>query len=122
MAFTFGFHRPNYALGRLPAGVMNKTEQAYASHLEAKKAAGEVLWYRFEGVKLRLADSTFYTPDFAVMVADGIMECHEIKGFMHDDANVKVKVAADSYPFRFWVVRVNPKKNGGGWLKTEVLA
>lgn len=107
------------ALGRLKSGEMNKTEQAYRDHLEALKHAGEVLWYRFEGVKLRLADNTFYTPDFAVMLANGEMEMREVKGFWADDARVKIKVAADQYPFRFIAVTVKPKKHGGGWAIEE---
>ncbi|MEW3279069.1 DUF1064 domain-containing protein [Escherichia coli] len=88
------------ALGRLKTGQMNKTESAYCQHLELRKRAGEIVWYRFEGIKLRLADNTFYTPDFAVMLATGEMELHEVKGFWTDDARVKTKVAADQYPFR----------------------
>lgn len=103
------------ALGRLKTGVMNKTEAAYAAHLEAEKHAGTVLWFKFEGVKLRLADNTFYTPDFAVMSADGALECHEAKGHWQDDARVKIKVAADLYPFRFIAVTAEAKKRGGGW-------
>ena len=52
---------------------MNKTEALYDIRLDALKHHGEILWYRFEGVKLRLADNTFYTPDFAVMAADGVL-------------------------------------------------
>jgi hypothetical protein len=103
------------ALGRLKTGAMNKTEAAYAGHLELRRAAGEVLWHRFEGLKFRLADNTFYTPDFAVMLADGAMEAHEVKGFWTDDARVKIKVAADLYPFRFVAVKAQSKKAGGGW-------
>ena len=103
------------ALGRLKSGQMNKTEAAYAAELQARKIAGEVAWYRFEGIKLRLADNTFYAPDFAVMLADGQMEVHEVKGFWQDDARVKIKVAADQYPFRFIAVKVRAKKDGGGW-------
>lgn len=108
------------ALGRLKAGEMNKTEKRYSDLLDARKAAGEIQWIRFEGVKLRLADNTFYTGDFAVMAADGVMEIHEVKGFMTDDANVKIKVAADQYPFRFFLVRERKKKDGGGWDIREV--
>lgn len=108
----------NGALGRMKVGAMNKTEAAYAAHLEQLKATGLVAWFKFEGVKLRLADNTFYTPDFAVMAASGLMEMHEVKGFWQDDARVKVKVAADLYPFRFIAVQPLPKKAGGGW-KTE---
>ena len=89
------------ALGRLKAGAMNATEARYAAHLELRKRVCEIAWFRFEGWKFRLADSTFYTPDFAVMLTDGSLEAHEIKGFWADDARVKIKVAAEMYPVRF---------------------
>jgi hypothetical protein len=103
------------ALGRLKPGAMNKTEQAYERRLAVLKHAGQILWHRFEGLKLRLADGTFYTPDFAVMASDGVIECHEVKGFWRDDARVKIKVAAEQYPFRFLAVKVRSKSQGGGW-------
>ncbi len=103
------------ALGRLKTGQMNKTEEAYAKHLEQRRHAGEVAWFKFEGLKFRLADNTFYTPDFAVMLASGVMEAHEVKGFWQDDARAKIKIAADMYPFRFIAVKVRAKKDGGGW-------
>ncbi len=108
-------HNKSFALGRLKSGKMNKTEQEYCKRLNLLKHTGEVLWYRFEGIKLRLADNTFYTPDFAVLAADGVMEIHEVKGYWMDDARVKIKVAADQYPFRFLAVKKKPKKSGGGW-------
>lgn len=111
--------RAMYALGRLKVGLMNKTEAAYGQHLEALRVAGEVAWFKFEGVKLRLADNTFYTPDFAVMRTDGVMELHEVKGFWQDDARVKIKVAADLYPFRFIAIKAKTKKEGGGWALEE---
>jgi hypothetical protein len=109
-----GTHR-FYALGRLKTGAMNKTEAAYERDLRDAQALGDVLWYRFEGVKLRLADNTFYTPDFIVLAKDGVLECHEVKGFWADDARVKIKCAADQYPFRFKALKVRAKKHGGGW-------
>lgn len=105
----------NYALGRLKTGQMNKTEAAYAEHLERIKASGVIVWYRFEGLKLRLADNTFYTPDFAVMDKSGVIQCHEVKGFWQDDARVKIKVAAEMYPFEFIAIQAIPKSKGGGW-------
>lgn len=107
------------ALGRMKTGQMNQTEEAYARALELLRAAGEVLWFKFEGVKLRLADNTFYSPDFAVMQASGHMEMHEVKGFWQDDARAKIKIAADMYPFRFIAVTKRAKKNGGGWQVEE---
>lgn len=108
-----------FAQGRLKPGAMNKGEAAYAGQLEAMKHAGVVLWYRFEGVKLRLADNTFYTPDFAVLAADSVMECHEVKGFWQDDARAKIKIAADLYPFRFKALKARAKKHGGGWEEED---
>ncbi len=95
----------HFALGRLKAGTMNGTETKYAEHLELRKRSGDLLWYKFEGIKLRLADKTFLTPDFAVMNRDGVMEMHDVKGFLMEDANVKLKVAAEQYPFRFYIVK-----------------
>lgn len=107
------------ALGQLKFGEMNKTEAAYDAHLGMLEHAGEILWRKFEAVKLRLADNTFYTCDFSVMRADGVLEMHEVKGFWQDAARVKIKVAAELYPFRFIAVTAKPKKDGGGWAVEE---
>jgi len=108
-----------YALGRLKTGERNKTESAYEDVLRMRQHAGEILWYRFEGLKFRLADNTFYSPDFVVMKNDGQIEAHEVKGFWTDDARVKIKVAAAQYPFRFVAIKAKAKKNGGGWEMEE---
>jgi len=93
------------ALGRMKAGRMNDTEFAYSKTLELRKIAGEIAWYAFERLTFRLADNTRYTPDFAVMLANGELELHEVKGYWTDDARVKIKVAADQNPMRFIGVR-----------------
>tara|TARA_R110000851_G_scaffold33896_3_gene90384 strand:+ start:3046 stop:3387 length:342 start_codon:yes stop_codon:yes gene_type:complete len=103
------------ALGRMKAGKMNQTEAAYAALLEACKQAGEIVWYSFESMTFKLADNTRYTPDFAVMRTDGLIEIHEVKGFWRDDARIKIKVAAELFPFRFIAVKKQSKKAGGGW-------
>lgn len=107
------------ALGRLKSGQLNKTEEAYRHHLEQRQAAGEVAWFKFEGIKLRLADKTFYTPDFAVMLAGGELELHEVKGFWTDDARAKTKIAADLYPIPIIAVKARAKRDGGGWAIEE---
>jgi hypothetical protein len=96
-------------------GEMNKTEAAYALVLEGLLHAHEIAGYGFERIKLRLADRTFYTPDFDVMRLDGRLEFHEVKGVWRDDARVKIKVAAAQYPFRFIAVSKRKKRDGGGW-------
>lgn len=82
------------------SGQMNKLEAAYAEHLQLRKLAGEILDFKFEAIKFRLADKTFYTPDFVVFAADGVIEIHETKAHWEDDARVKIKVFAALYPFR----------------------
>jgi hypothetical protein len=86
---------------RKRAGVMNGLETKYAQKLEAMKFAGEIVWFSYEPIKLVLADRTTYTPDFLVMLANGDIEAHEVKGFWLDAASIKIKVAAEKFPFRF---------------------
>ena len=108
-----------YALGRMKKGRMNNTEFEYSKKLELMKQSGEILWYSFEAITLKLADDTRYTPDFVVMDRDGVLELHEVKGspfVFRDDAKVKVKVCAEKFPFRMLVVY--PEK-GGGWKRVE---
>lgn len=111
-----------YAKGRKPRlpGQMNKTEQAYNDHLLTLYRGMEIMCFSFEAVKLRLAQNTFYTPDFLVMQNDCTIEFHEVKGHWEDDARVKIKVAADKFPmFKFIAVKALPKKHGGGWSVEE---
>ena len=106
-----------YGVGRLKAGERNKTEAAYEEQLKLLYHAGEIAWYKFEGIKFKLADNTYYTPDFAVMLRTGEIEIHEVKGskfIFQDDAKVKIKVAAELYPFVFKVV-YPPKNKSGQW-------
>jgi hypothetical protein len=89
---------------------MNKTEAAYATHLSWRQTGGEILGFAFEAVKFRLADKTFYTPDFIVYAGDGTVEIHEVKGHWEDDARVKIKVFASLFPFK--VIAVKRTKTG----------
>jgi hypothetical protein len=101
-------------------GEMNDYERAYAGALEARRLAGQIARFDFEPEKLRLADRTFYTPDFRVLLPDGAIEFHEVKGFWQEDARVKIKVAAEHHPYRFVAVVLKkiPKRDGGGWTST----
>lgn len=110
-----------YALGRLKVGEKNQTEQRYEDEiLRPAMIAGEILWYRFEGIKLRLADNTFLTVDYAVLPKSGVLTMVDVKGgaaVVQEDARVKMRVAADSYPFAFQLAF--PVK-GGGWTVQDV--
>ena len=94
---------------------MNGWEKQYAQVLELRRRANEIEWYAFDAIKLRLADRTFYEPDFLVMTSTGLLEIHEVKGHWEDDAKVKIKVAADKFPFKFLAIR----KDHGNWIEEE---
>ena len=112
-------HWTNFVRGKPRVrGTMNKTEAAYAQHLEGQKLLGAVEWFLFEGATLRLGQDARYTPDFIVMRA-GYLEMHEVKGFWAEAAKVRIRVAASMFPFRFVAVKKLAKKNGGGWEETE---
>lgn len=81
---------------------MNKTEAIRFNELDLLLKAGEIAEFRFEGMKLRLADGAYYKPDFYYIDNDGQIHFDEIKGFWREAARVRIKVAADRFPhFRF---------------------
>lgn len=97
---------------------MNKGEAAYAGVLDQRIAAGHVTAWWFEFITLRLADDTHYRPDFLVMLPDGTLEIHEVKGrkgdtfYATEDSWPKIKIAAEVAPFP---VRVVWPDRAGGW-------
>lgn len=102
--------------GRKKAGrpkaerAMNKTEAEFAQHLEFRKAAGELVWWAFEPFRIRLADDTYYRPDFVTVDKSERTEIYEVKGHMREAARVRLKVAVEKLPYKFFLVR---KHKGG---------
>jgi hypothetical protein len=80
---------------------MNRDELRFAEELKQQRHAGLIQSFYFEKVKFRLAEKTFYTPDFLVVGPDHLTIV-EVKGFAFDDALVKFKVAAELYPWCKW--------------------
>jgi len=122
-----------YARGRKSVrGQKNKTEERYEALLGNRKLAGDIQHFAYEPIRLRLAaDNAFYAPDFGVLAADDVFECHEVKaGRMNatgslvaieeEAARVRRKVAAEQHPFRFMLAIERPKKLGGGFEVVEV--
>ena len=100
---------------RKPRG-MNQWEAAFArEELEPRRLIGEIQWYGFEAMKIRLADGAHYTPDFAVLESSGALWFAEIKGFAREAAVVRFKVAAETTPFEFRMCRKKKIAEGGGW-------
>ena len=92
------------ALGTHKAGKMNGLESEYSKRLELLKASGEIISWEFESVKLSIGKRCWYTPDFMVINRDREIEFHETKGYMMEDANVKLKAVADKFPFKFFLI------------------
>lgn len=79
---------------------LNKTERGFYEILRRRAQ-----WVKPHAITLKLADDTRYTADLPA-VEDGVFSFYEVKGFMRDDARVKLLVAARGYPmFRFVLVR-----------------
>ena len=97
---------------------MNKTEARYAEKLELQYKSGHIISYHFEEVKFKIGERCWYTPDFFVC-KDTHFEVHEVKGFMRDDARVKIKSARYRYPFFKWFLCYYKNKKIG-WHIEEV--
>lgn len=113
-------------LGSTAKGVMNKTEAKFAQLLESRKLAGEIVHYRYEAVKLCVVpgqpgkrQAVWYTPDFLVLHATGLVEMIDVKGSggWEDTARVKIKLVAWRYPEFAWVGYTLTR--GGRWEREE---
>lgn len=106
---------------------MNKWEEEYAQVLENRRRVGEVSWWAFEPMKLRLATGAYYKPDFAAIhvweapndIWVSELEFHEVKGMWREAGRVRIKVAAEHFPFKFFAVTKKKVKEGGGWKVEE---
>lgn len=93
---------------------LNKTESAFLEILKAEHPGHTV---RAQSITLILANGVRYTPDVSL---DGV-DFYEVKGFMRDDAAVKLKVAASQFTeYGFHLVK-RDKSAVGGWRVEEVL-
>jgi hypothetical protein len=89
---------------------MNKTETAYAQVLEANKRSGAISEWFYEAVTFKLGPDCRYTPDFMVIDCTGVISFYETKGFMRDDALVKLKTFSKQFPFGLTLCTFKNKK------------
>lgn len=107
------------ARGQVRHGDMNKTEADYADHLATQLHVGAIKWFAFEPMKFRLADNTFYTPDFGLLLPCGTLVLDDVKGrkgdsyFCQEDSKMKIKIVAELMPLTFRIVW--PLGKGQGW-------
>ena len=105
----------------VPGPYANRLEADYAALLELRKRASELHDWRYQPLRLILAERCTYEPDFLVIANDMTLELHETKGFFRDDARVKVKVVARLFPW-FKLVIVTRKSVKAGWQYEEIMA
>ncbi len=107
-----------------PQERMNKTETRRYYELRILEDAGEIVRgsILYEELKFRLADRTWYTPDFLYLLPSGRAVIEEIKGWKgelqhREDGWVKYKTCAEKFGwlFEFRLLIALPKKAGGGW-------
>lgn len=102
-------------------GYRSSSEALFAAILEARRRTGEIVWFKYEPITLRLAKKTSYTPDFVAIDKMGAVVIYEVKGFMRDDAMVKLKVAADLFPWCVFVLAKAKKSRGKQYFEEIVI-
>jgi hypothetical protein len=97
---------------------MNKLERAFWERLLDAVKHDEFTAAWREPITLRLAGHTTYKPDFMThALLNNVITCWEVKGFMRDDAAVKLKVAAAAFACFKWVLVRREKSR---WRCVEV--
>jgi len=99
----------------------NKLEEAYAKHLEADLQAGKILKWWVKPAKMTLANNCTLTPDFMIQDLDGSICFHETKGFMREDALLKLKFFVQIYPFDMYLITKEKVHGGYAWKKVLYL-
>lgn len=99
----------------------SKLEEQFALELERWKGLGIIRDWMYEPIKVKLAKRTYLTPDFLVQENDETLTFYETKGYMEEDANVKLKTAASKFPMFRWILTTKARKrDGGGWQHKEI--
>lgn len=102
---------------KLPPQEGNKTEAAFGLRLASMLQAGEIFWYRFQPLRLRIGrggrhKDAYYKPDFAALTPNGQLVIYEVKGFWREAARVRIRVAAEVFPFFKFIAATKTKD---GW-------
>jgi hypothetical protein len=90
--------------------VPNSTERRFElEYLIPMRASGEICQYRFESIRLKLANGHWYKCEWTALNAAGKLVWFEVKGGrprQYEAGIAQIKVAATSYPeFEFWLCR-----------------
>jgi hypothetical protein len=93
--------------------LLRQHNTSYAQHLELRRKVGDIVWWAFEPIRVRVAKNTYFVPDFMVMLSSGELELHDTKGskrvtrksglveevaYTKEDAQMKMKIVAELLP------------------------
>ena len=92
---------------------LNKTEKQFLAELRSRQFP----WLGIQCVTLKLGDDCRYTPDFVALTFGGEMHFFEVKGFMQDDARVKIMTAARQFR---WATFVLVRKESGKFVESVI--
>lgn len=95
----------------------SKWEQQYAEHLELRRMAGQIRAWDYEPWRILIGVDAWYTPDFRLLMPDGSIHWHEVKGYRREAAIVRIKAAALAHPNETFVLVT---KKGGQWDFTTI--
>ncbi|MFB1500803.1 hypothetical protein [Thiocapsa sp. N5-Cardenillas] len=96
---------------------LNKTERRYYDLLRTRP---DLVWIGVHVWKLRLAANTYFTPDFTTLDSSGCLTMIDTKGgFTREDAQLKLKLVARTFPM-FRIVKAVWEK--GRWNETVLPA
>ncbi len=97
----------------------NKTEAAFAAYLRAANCSqGDRPMFE-QAVTLKLGNGVRYTPDIFCPLPEPVF--YEVKGFMRDDAAVKIKVAAGLHTWARFYLATRKGKTATGWDIQHIL-
>ena len=112
---------------KVPKGP-NKTEAAFAAHLENQKKLGLIRNWWFESIRLKVGEDCWWKMDFLVEQANGIFVIYDTKGtkrlksgktkpYAEEDAIVKARSIAAQFPFPVFFVW---KEKSGEWSERRM--
>jgi len=96
----------------------SKLEASYAVRLDILVRAGEIQEWRHHAMRFKVGSNgektktSFYSPDFTLIMNDGTIEHHETKGRKMSAAMVRIRAAAELYPWFGWVVVEREGRDG----------
>jgi hypothetical protein len=96
----------------------NKWEQHFATaYLDPLLFSNTIRSYCYECLKFKLADGSWFCPDFTVWYPDDLIELAEVKGWLREAARVRFLVARDKFPMFRWTMY---ERKHGQWQARKV--